>query len=413
MAGDSRAAAFLGDCQGGHPLGRTQTRRVCISALFKRQRGLLVGRPLVACRSARYAIEMAIYHLSVKTVSRSTGRSAVAAAAYRAGARLTNERDGVIHDFSRRHGVAETFIIAPTIAEGWAQDRATLWNQAEAAEKRKNSTVAREYELALPGELDAAERTALARQFAQTIVTRYGVVADIAIHAPSEQGDQRNHHAHILTTTRVATETGLGAKTRELDAQTTGPLHVEGLREEWAAQVNAALERAQLAARVDHRSHARRGLAEAPGRHLGPVQTAIARRRAIVELALLTARRKAARVLRHGRRAVLRAKVTPTLVRSVGWARRVKASLPLPAWDQVPRPAPVAAHEARTAPRRSNPSVAGRSQSAIVKSLLEKARSKPDPEPRSVMPAQPPAQAAPAYAPDDAPAPDFDEYAPH
>lgn len=221
---------------------------------------------------------MAIYHLSVKTVSRSSGRSAVAAAAYRSGIRLACERDGRTHDYTRKRGVVESFIVAPAGAEAWASDRSALWNRAEAAETRKNSTVAREYELALPAELPEGERVALARRFAETVVERFGVVADVALHEPHREGDERNWHAHILTTTRAANENGLGGKTRQLDDRATGPALVEGLREVWAEQVNAALERAQVEERVDHRSFARRGLEQAPTVHLGPAASALERR---------------------------------------------------------------------------------------------------------------------------------------
>lgn len=221
---------------------------------------------------------VAIYHLSVKTVSRSSGRSAVAAAAYRSGIRLACERDGRTHDYTRKRGVVESFIVAPAGAEAWASDRSALWNRAEAAETRKNSTVAREYELALPAELPEGERVALARRFAETVVERFGVVADVALHEPHREGDERNWHAHILTTTRAANENGLGGKTRQLDDRATGPALVEGLREVWAEQVNAALERAQVEERVDHRSFARRGLEQAPTVHLGPAASALERR---------------------------------------------------------------------------------------------------------------------------------------
>jgi hypothetical protein len=232
---------------------------------------------------------VAIYHLSVKTVSRSSGRSAVAAAAYRSGIRLACERDGRTHDYTRKRGVVESFIVAPAGAEAWASDRSALWNRAEAAETRKNSTVAREYELALPAELPEGERVALARRFAETVVERFGVVADVALHEPHREGDERNWHAHILTTTRAANENGLGGKTRQLDDRASGPALVEGLREVWAEQVNAALERARVAARVDHRSFARqdaerghdpRDRIRPPGVHLGPAATAIERRAA-------------------------------------------------------------------------------------------------------------------------------------
>ena len=218
---------------------------------------------------------MALYHLSVKTVSRASGRSAVAAAAYRSGALLTNERDGMTHDYTARGGVEETFIVAPDAAD-WAQDRAVLWNAAEAAENRKNSVVAREWEVALPDELSVEARRELAAGFAGELVDRYGVVADVAIHGPHAMGDARNHHAHILTTTREAGSDGLGAKTRSLDVSTSG--EIEAMRERWAERVNDALELAQVDERVDHRSYARQGVEIEPTGHVGVHATGMERR---------------------------------------------------------------------------------------------------------------------------------------
>lgn len=220
---------------------------------------------------------MAIFHLSVKTVSRSTGRSAVAAAAYRSGDTLTNERDGRQHNYANRTGVNDSFIIAPAGCE-WAHDRSTLWNAAEQAEKRSNSVTAREYVLALPAELDAKERAGLARAFASAVVERYGVAADVALHAPSASGDDRNYHAHILTTTREVEADGLGKKTRILDAAKTGGPEIESLRELWAMQCNEALERHQKPARIDHRSYERQGVDEMPTMHLGPTSTTMERK---------------------------------------------------------------------------------------------------------------------------------------
>ena len=218
---------------------------------------------------------MALYHLSVKTVSRASGRSAVAAAAYRSGDVLTNDRDGMTHDYTARGGVEETFIVAPE-GVAWAQDRAVLWNAAEAAENRKNSVVAREWEVALPDELSVEARRELAAGFAGELVERYGVVADVAIHGPHAMGDARNHHAHILTTTREAGSDGLGAKTRSLDVSTSG--EIETMRERWAERVNAALELAQVDERVDHRSYARQGLEIEPTGHVGVHATGMERR---------------------------------------------------------------------------------------------------------------------------------------
>lgn len=219
---------------------------------------------------------MAIFHLSVKTVSRSAGRSAVAAAAYRVGERLMDERSGLEHDYTRK-AVDETFTLTPEGAE-WAQDRGQLWNAAEKAEVRKNATVAREYELALPAELTREQRSELVRGFGQELVERYGVAVDVGIHAPDRQGDQRNWHAHVLTTTRTVGPDGLGEKTRVLDAKATGPGEVEILRERWAHHTNQALERAMVPERVDHRSHQRQGLEQAPTGHLGPLVVGMERR---------------------------------------------------------------------------------------------------------------------------------------
>jgi hypothetical protein len=222
---------------------------------------------------------VAIYHLSVKTVSRSSGRSAVAAAAYRSGTCLTNARDGLVHDYRRRGGVEAAFIVAPEGA-GWAQDREALWNAAEAAEGRKDAKVAREYELALPHELGPGERRELVEGFARAVAERFGVAADAAIHAPGQEGDRRNWHAHVLTTTRAATAEGLGSKTRALDVKQSSGALIEGLRATWAAQVNAALEQARAADRVDHRSLARQGREQLATQHLGVAAMALERRAA-------------------------------------------------------------------------------------------------------------------------------------
>lgn len=235
---------------------------------------------------------MASYHLSVKTIKRSAGRSATAAAAYRAGCEIACDREGRVHDYSRKLGVEEAFILAPDDAPDWAQDRAALWNAAEARETRANSVTAREWELALPAELDAAERRVLVMGFARELVARYGVAADVAIHAPHRDGDQRNHHAHVLTTTRVLTAEGLTDKTRVLDAKATGGPEIEAMRARWAELQNLALERQGHEVSVDHRSLAAQreaALAEghelraeeldrAPEIKLGPAASAIERR---------------------------------------------------------------------------------------------------------------------------------------
>lgn len=197
---------------------------------------------------------MASYHLSVKTIKRSAGRSATAAAAYRSASVIACDREGREHDYTAKRGVEACFILAPDDAPSWVQDRAALWNAAEARETRSNSVTAREWELALPSELSDAARIDIARAFAQALVERYGVAADVAIHAPHCEGDQRNHHAHILTTTRVLSADGLTDKTRTLDAASTGGPEIEAMRGYWAELQNHALELAGQEERVDHRS---------------------------------------------------------------------------------------------------------------------------------------------------------------
>jgi hypothetical protein len=156
---------------------------------------------------------VAIYSLHVKTVSRSAGRSVVAAATYRAAENIADERLGVVWDFTRKYGVVHSEIIAPANAPSWVRDRAELWNAAERAEekstRRDSATTGRDIILALPHELSDAQRIAAVQDFAAGLVDRYGVAVDFAIHAPDRHGDERNYHAHVLMTTRQIGANGL------------------------------------------------------------------------------------------------------------------------------------------------------------------------------------------------------------
>ena len=221
---------------------------------------------------------MAIYHLSVKPISRSSGRSATASAAYRSGKKITDERTGEIHDYTRKKGVESADIILPKNAPDWAKDRSQLWNAAELAESRKNACVAREFEVALPSELPAEERRKLAIEFAQEMADSEGCAVDVAIHAPSSKHDNENYHAHILRTTRKIEADGLGEK---LDTEKAGRKRkddLEAIRTRWADMTNAALERNGIAARVDHRTLKQQGIDRDPTKHLGPAATGYERR---------------------------------------------------------------------------------------------------------------------------------------
>jgi ATP-dependent exoDNAse (exonuclease V) alpha subunit len=223
---------------------------------------------------------VATYYFQITSVGRSAGRRATAAAAYRAGERLRDERSGKLYNYSNRKDVVHTEIFLPThlagAADAWAGNRERLWNAAERAEKRSDSRVAREYQVALPHELNPAQRVSLARAFSRELSERYKVAVDLAVHLPRPDGDPRNFHAHLLTSTREVKPQGLGARTgldmhaderrrREL------PSHREefrSLRERWATLANEALREANLEARVDHRTLAARGIDREPYPHI-------------------------------------------------------------------------------------------------------------------------------------------------
>jgi len=224
---------------------------------------------------------MAIYSLHVKMVTRSQGRSVVAAAAYRAGEKLADDRLGVVWDFTAKRGVLHGEIIGPADAPEWVTDRAELWNAAERAEdkstRRGAAATGRDIILALPHELTDEQRLKAVRQFARALVDRYGVAVDFAIHAPDRHSDDRNYHAHLLMTTRRIGPGGFGAKTRELDDYTTGPREIEAVRAVWERIGNRVLEEAGLDIRIDCRSYADQGVDREATVHLGPVASGMER----------------------------------------------------------------------------------------------------------------------------------------
>ena len=230
---------------------------------------------------------LAIYHCSMKPISRSSGRSAVASAAYRCAVKLTNECDGIIHDFTHKQGVEHCEIVLPQgVNAEWAQDRSALWNAAEFAEKRKDARVAREFEIALPFELSPEARLDITRSFAQDLANRYGTAVDFAIHRPHDESDVRNIHAHMMMTTRQVGEAGLGDKTyieREnkwllSHGLATTDMQLRDVRQSWESIANERLAREGLDVRIDHRSHAELGLELVPTEHMGVHATQMQRR---------------------------------------------------------------------------------------------------------------------------------------
>lgn len=218
---------------------------------------------------------MMIFHCQAKSISRAAGRSATAAAAYRSGERITDERTGEIHDYRKKRGILQKQLFLPQGVR--SVSRAALWNMAEAAENRKDAKVAREWEVALPAELSARDRMYLAQHFARAIVERYGVAVDMCIHAPGKKGDDRNHHVHFLTSTRVLKPDGFGEKTRVLDSPRTSGKEVTAVREIWERLCNRALELEFINERIDRRTLKAQGINRVATQHLGPIAASMER----------------------------------------------------------------------------------------------------------------------------------------
>ena len=230
-------------------------------------------------------------HASAKVIQRSSGRSSVAAAAYRSASRLYDQRTGLTHDYRAKGGVEFSRIYTPEGAPDWAKNRESLWNAAEAKENRKNSQTAREFEVAFPYEFNAMQRREAGDAIARELMRRYGAAVDIAYHVPHRDGDQRNYHAHILFTGR-----GFDAdrpdgwdktKYRDLnkdqitvDGQKTtrSQQEVNSLREYTAGVMNRIAEREKLDVKTEHLSFEERGLDKEPTKKLGPVAAEMEKR---------------------------------------------------------------------------------------------------------------------------------------
>ncbi|MCL2546755.1 MAG: MobA/MobL family protein, partial [Oscillospiraceae bacterium] len=215
---------------------------------------------------------IAIYHCSIKIISRGKGKSAVAAAAYRAGEKIINEYDGVTHDYTKKGGVVHTEILLPDHAPAEYSDRAVLWNAVEKFECYKTAQLSREIELALPVELTETQNISLVNEYVNQHFVSAGMCADIAIH----DKDDGNPHAHILLTMRPIEQDGKwGQKSRTVDGKKIPTVDwneqtkAEEWREGWAVALNAHLEKHNHAERVDHRSYERQGVDKIPSIKLG------------------------------------------------------------------------------------------------------------------------------------------------
>ncbi len=209
---------------------------------------------------------MALYHFSAKVIQRSQGRSAVAAAAYRAAEELHDKLLDQDHDYTGKQHVVHKEIMLPDGApERWL-DRETLWNEVEAAERRKDAVLARDIEISLPRELGQAEAVALVQEFVCEQFVARGMVADLNVHWTKARDGGEQPHAHVMLTMREVEGDGFGLKQRAWNDKAL----LRTWRERWAEVANARLHELGHDARIDHRSYADQGIDLEPQHKIGP-----------------------------------------------------------------------------------------------------------------------------------------------
>ena len=209
---------------------------------------------------------MAIYHFSAKVICRANGSSAVASAAYRSASQLQDERLGRSHDFSNKADVVHSEILLPQGAPERLTDRASLWNEVEAGEKRKDAQLAREVEFAIPREMNQAQGVQLARDFVENQFVKRGMVADLNVHWDMGKDGQPKPHAHVMLSMREMESEGFGQKVREWN----GTALLKEWREAWESHVNQRLAELDIDARIDHRTLAEQGIDLEPQHKIGP-----------------------------------------------------------------------------------------------------------------------------------------------
>ncbi len=208
---------------------------------------------------------MAIYYLDAKVISRSTGRSAVAAAAYRSGEILFDERYEKEHDYSRKENITHTEILLPNGAPLWMNDRERLWNEVESSEKRKDAQLARELVIALPKELTIEQNVELIKEYVQSHFVDKGMVADICVHNDKTPEGEPQPHAHVMLAMREINIDGFGKKVREWNLKENLLLW----RESWAEVTNRHLALNGHDRKIDHRRLEEQGIELTPGIKVG------------------------------------------------------------------------------------------------------------------------------------------------
>ncbi|GHV10560.1 hypothetical protein FACS1894219_00220 [Clostridia bacterium] len=289
---------------------------------------------------------MAIYHCTMNVISRGKGKSAVAAAAYRSGDKLTNEYDGMQFSYSDKKRIVHTEILLPEYAPREYLDRSTLWNAVEKIEKAANAQLARDIEVSLPAELSREQNINLIREYVQSTYVDKGMIADVCVHDRNDG----NPHAHVMLTMRPIEPDGTwgtkqrkeyilddnGAKiydkTKRQYACRSVPstdwnehTKAEEWRSAWADCVNAYLEKNGFAERIDHRSYERQGVEQIPTVHLGVSVTQMERR------GIVTDRGNVNREIEFSNSQIKQLRARANRVKS--WLDENKANTPPPLYD--------------------------------------------------------------------------------
>jgi Ti-type conjugative transfer relaxase TraA len=215
---------------------------------------------------------MAIYHFSAKVISRASGSSAVASAAYRSASRLHDQRLDRSHDYTNKAGVVHSEVMLPDGAPERLGDRSSLWNEVEATELRKDAQLSREVEFAIPREMTQQQGISLARDFVQVQFVDRGMIADLNVHWDIGADGLFKPHGHVMLTMREVNDEGFGAKVRDWNKTEL----VCQWRERWANHVNERLAELDIDARIDHRSLEAQGIDLEPQNKIGPAASRMA-----------------------------------------------------------------------------------------------------------------------------------------
>lgn len=214
-------------------------------------------------------LKLAIYHCSVNIGSRSNGASSVGSCAYREGKKMEDKKLGVVHDYSKKSGVIDSFTLTPIHAPKWAKDSLELWNQVEQIEKRKDAQLFREVVVALPRELTIDKQKELITDYVTRNFVDRGMCATVAVHDTGKE----NPHAHIMLTTRHISKDGFEKKDRTWNDKEL----LKTWRYDWSQTVNNKLQRNGFEQRIDHRTLIEQGINREPQIHLGKIATAMER----------------------------------------------------------------------------------------------------------------------------------------